>query len=147
MILIFGMLCLGLLAATCWPATSLGKLMRRLLIDAPAEGVSRKGLSKLGSAAIFLLVLLIVASAPELLAIAAIADLSLFAEMMGLVVMLSAAGYLKDAASAVRRVVKAATRPLAALRHRRAARTRSPASRPAKPRKPPAEPDPGWAFA
>lgn len=147
MILILGMLCLAFAAATLCPLTPVGRFFRRALIEAPAERLTLKGLNKLASIVIVLVVLLALAAAPEVLAVVAFADLTLLVEVTGMAVLLGGTGYIKTAASTVVRAIKAGVRAIAATRRPRASRAPTALPRPKKPRRPKADPDPGWAFA
>lgn len=147
MILLFGMLCLGFAAATLCPASPLGRIARRVLIEAPAEGLSAKGLGKLGVRTIVLVALLAIVAAPELLAVVVVADLTLYVEVVGLALLLGAADHVKGAAFGVVKVAKTALRPVMALRRRGVGRAPAAPSAPRRTRKRTPDPDPGWAFA
>jgi hypothetical protein len=135
---------------TLFPETASARWLRRVLVDKPADWISRLTPTKIAVALLLLpAFLVLMTSAPELLPLmATVGDAALFVEMLLMLWLASVAGGLRDTwkrivsfAAAVARLARFATPG------RRGARRKRSAKRPSKPSDPADEPGAAWAFA
>ena len=143
------LLLLALCAALWAPDTPIGKSLRVVLIDRPAKTLSRATpLKVIVGLIVFLALVAFIISAPELVAIMGLSDLSIYLDFTIISILMSAAVRLKSVfAYAIRLVRGIAARDIP--RWKRAG-PRNRLSHPRRPQSPPSEnesgPEWGWAF-
>jgi cobalamin biosynthesis protein CobD/CbiB len=143
------LLLLALCAALWAPDTPIGKSLRVVLIDRPAKTLNRATpLKVIVGLIVFLALVAFIISAPELVAIMGLGDLSIYLDFTIISILMSAAVRLKSVfAYAIRLVRGIAARDIP--RWKRAG-PRNRLSHPRRPQSPPSEnesgPEWGWAF-
>jgi cobalamin biosynthesis protein CobD/CbiB len=143
------LLLLALCAALWAPDTPIGKSLRVVLIDRPAKTLNRATpLKVIVGLIVFLALVAFIISAPELVAIMGLGDLSIYLDFTIISILMSAAVRLKSVfAYAIRLVRGIAARDIP--RWKRAG-PRNRLSHPRRPQSPPSDdesgPEWGWAF-
>ena len=148
MILLFGLACLAVAAAMLCPETLVGGVLRKALVDGPGRLLTREGFTKASVGVLVLFFLLSLAAAPELLAVMAIADLTVYFEVVAMAILLGAGARMRAAITVAIRPIRWIGHSLGQMRARFSARASAGLRSPR--RKPPgSEPDPdrGWAPA
>jgi cobalamin biosynthesis protein CobD/CbiB len=131
------------------PDTPIGKSLRVMLIDAPAKTLSRATPRKvIIGLIVFLALVIFIISAPELVAIMGLSDLSIYLDITIISILMNTAIRLKSVlAYAIRLVRGIATRDIP---QRKRARSRNRLSHPRRPKSPPSDDEGGaewgWAF-
>jgi cobalamin biosynthesis protein CobD/CbiB len=139
------------LCAVLWaPDTLIGKSLRSMLIDLPAKMLSRATpLKVIVGLFVFVALVAFIFSAPELVALMGISDLSIYLDFTIISLLMSTAIRLKSALGyAIRLVRGIAARD---IRQRKRAGSRNRLSHPRRPKSPPSDNEGGaewgWAFA
>jgi cobalamin biosynthesis protein CobD/CbiB len=139
------------LCAVLWaPDTLIGKSLRSMLIDLPAKMLSRATpLKVIVGLFVFVALVAFIFSAPELVALMGISDLSIYLHFTIISLLMSTAIRLKSALGyAIRLVRGIAARD---IRQRKRAGSRNRLSHPRRPKSPPSDNEGGaewgWAFA
>ena len=148
MILLIGLACLAIAAAVLCPDTTLGRALHRVLIEQPCKALTREGFTRGAAGALVLIFLLSVLAAPELLAVLAITDLTIYFEVIVLATVLGAGGRIEALAAAaaaqVRRAIRVVARAMPAMAPRTAGRGRRVRRKTAPPK---SDPDRAWGRA
>jgi hypothetical protein len=140
---------LALCAALWAPDTPIGKTLRVALIDAPAKALSRATpLKVIVGLIVFLILVVLVVGAPELVAMIGLSDLSIYLDITVISILMSTAVRLKSVlAYAIRPVRGIAARVIAQWNRARASDR---LSHPRGPKSPPSDDEGraewGWAF-
>jgi cobalamin biosynthesis protein CobD/CbiB len=151
-VLIVAELLLMALCAALWaPDTLIGKSLRDVLIDLPAKTLSRASpLKVIVGLLVFLALVAFIFSAPELVAIMGLGDLSIYLDFTIISILMSTAVRLKSVlAYAIRLVRSIAAR---GIPQRKRVGSRDRLSHPRRPKSPPSDDEGdaaewGWAFA
>lgn len=144
MILFLGITCLVLAWAVLRPDSALGRVFHDALIAAPIRLLNGNGFAKMLASILVLLFVLSMMTAPELFAIMAISDLTIYFEVVALAALLGAGARIKVVLGMVSlpvRITRRLHRAMTAL-HRRAGGA---LRRPRRKRAAAKEPDLGWA--
>jgi hypothetical protein len=143
------LLLMALCAALWAPDTLIGKSLRVVLIDRPAKTLSRATpLKVIVGLFVFVALLAFIFSAPELVAIMGLSDLSIYLDFTIISILMSTAIRLKSVfAYAIRLVRGSAARDIP---QRKRAGSRNRLSHPHRPKSPPSDDEGraewGWAF-
>ena len=145
MILFIGLACLAIAVAVFCPDTTLGRALHRALIEQPCRALTREGLTRGAAGALVFIFLLSVLAAPELLAVLAITDLTIYFEVIVLATVLGAGarieGFVAAVAARVRRTIRVLARARPASTPRTAGRERRIRRKAAPPK---SDPDRAW---
>lgn len=148
MILLMGVACLAAAWAVLRPDTVWGRALREALIEAPARLLGGKGAIKMFVGVLVIVFVLSVIAAPELLAVVAVSDLTIYFEVMTVAMLLGAGTRLRTAAAMAILPARWVASVFQRLRTGFSARERRggrPARRNANP--PKLDPEPAWSPA
>ena len=160
--MLLGLLLISLAIMAAFPDTKVGKLLRRVLVEAPAAWLDRKKTVRaivalvivmaaftIGQLAPELMMMVLMGGGEAAIWIIAFADSSVILEIMVLVWLATASGGLKTSWRAVKSVARGAAHFVRRQNKPRAARLRKsrPSARPARPSDDDPAPDFGFAFA
>jgi cobalamin biosynthesis protein CobD/CbiB len=143
------LLLLALCAALWAPDTPIGKAVRNVLIDLPAKTLSRATpLKVIVGLIVFLALVAFIVSAPELVAIMGLGDLSIYLDFTIISLLVSTAARLKSVLAYAIRLIRGIAQ--SNIPQWRRAGRRNRLSHPRRPKSPPSDDEGGaewgWAF-